>query len=97
MSGCAENQVRFYPRFTHIVLLSAPADVIRERLAGRANNPYGKRPEELVDVLRHLEWVEPLLRQAATHEVRTTMPLDQVVRTLLALATFGDGGRLDGR
>ena len=36
VSGCAENQVTFYPQFTHIVLLSAPTDIIKKRLLGRA-------------------------------------------------------------
>src|SRR3954454_57377 len=47
VSGCAANQGKFYPQFEEIVLLSAPASVIIERLATRTNNPYGKRPDEL--------------------------------------------------
>ncbi|MGQ0593998.1 MAG: hypothetical protein ACT4QB_15540 [Gammaproteobacteria bacterium] len=36
VSGCAENQVNFYAQFSHIILMSAPADVIKERrLSGR--------------------------------------------------------------
>ncbi len=85
VSGCAENQEKFYPQFSHIILMSAPPDVIKERLARRSNNPYGKRPEELAEVLHHLEWVEPLLRRSATHEVKTTMPLDRVVAAILSL------------
>jgi hypothetical protein len=85
VSGCAENQVTFYPEFNQIILLSAPADVIQERLATRTDNCYGKRPEELAEVLRHLEWVEPLLRRSATHEIVTTMPLDRVVAAVLSL------------
>jgi shikimate kinase len=85
VAGCAENQVKFYPQFTYIVLLTAPADVIRERLAARTNNPYGKRPEELAEVLHYLEAVEPLLRRRATHEIETTVPLDQVLARVLSL------------
>jgi broad-specificity NMP kinase len=90
VSGCAENQVKFYPQFSHIVLMSAPADVIKERLASRTDNHYGKRPDELAEVLHHLEWVEPLLRRSATHEIVTTMPLDRVVATVLSLAQASD-------
>ena len=90
VSGCTENQVAFYPHFQHIVLLSAPADVIRQRLAARTNNPYGKRPEELAEVLDHLAWVEPLLRQRATHEIVTTMPLAHVVAAVLSIMTQDD-------
>ena len=86
VSGCAENQGKFYPQFDHIVLLSAPADVIRRRLDARTNNTYGKRPEELAEVLHNLETIEPLIRRGATHEIVTTMPLDSVVDTILIIA-----------
>jgi shikimate kinase len=84
ISGCAESQVRFYPQLTDIILLSAPAEVLAERLRTRTNNPYGKRPEELEEVLGYLETVEPLLRRGATYEIKTTMPLSQVVEAVLA-------------
>ena len=46
VAGCAANQSKFYERFNGVVLLSAPADVIFDRVAGRATNPYGKTPLE---------------------------------------------------
>lgn len=33
ISGCVSNQGKFYPRFDAVVLLSAPANVILERVA----------------------------------------------------------------
>lgn len=86
VSGCAENQGKFYSEFRHIILLSAPAEVLIERLTHRTNNPYGKRPEERAEVLHYLETVEPLLRGGATHEIDTTQPLEQVVERILTLA-----------
>jgi len=85
VAGCKSNQGRFYPQFDHVVLLSAPTPVLLERLATRTTNPYGKRPDELARILRHIETVEPLLRRSATLEVDTSAPLEQVVETLLAL------------
>lgn len=85
ISGCASNQVTFYPQFDEIVLLSAPATVLVERLTTRTNNPYGKRPEELAETLGYLETVEPLLRRGATCEIVTTIPLDDVVAPILRL------------
>ena len=84
--GCATNQVRFYPQFDAIVLFSAPAEVLIERLATRTNNPYGKYPDELAEVLGYLETVEPRLRRSATHEIDTRAPLDAVVAAVLGLA-----------
>jgi shikimate kinase len=85
VSGCATNQVKFYPQFDEIILLSAPATVLIERLTTRTNNPYGKHPDELAEVLGYLETVEPLLRHGATHEIDTSAPLAQVVATILRL------------
>jgi dephospho-CoA kinase len=84
-SGCATNQGKFYSRFDHIVLLSAPAPVIIERLRSRTSNTYGKDPEEIALVLHHLETVEPLLRKGAHHEIDTRAPLDEVAAAVLRL------------
>jgi hypothetical protein len=50
VSGTVEIQGRFYDRFEHVVLLSAPLDVILERVSRRSNNPYGKTPEQRTEV-----------------------------------------------
>ena len=85
VAGCEENQVRFHSRFDVIILLSAPAEVLAGRLASRAGNPYGKTPGELRRVFDDLRAVEPLLRKAADYEVKTTMPLNEVVTAVLRL------------
>ena len=85
VSGCKSNQGKFYAQFDHIVLLSAPARVIVERLATRTNNPYGKHPDQVAGVLHNLETVEPLLRRAAGHEIDTRACLNDVVTILLRL------------
>jgi shikimate kinase len=85
LSGCAENMPKFFPQFDHIVLLSAPADVIVHRLRSRTTNPYGKHPDEIARVLGLVESVEPLLRRMAGHEIDTSAPLEEVMATLLRL------------
>jgi shikimate kinase len=85
LSGCAENMGKFLPQFDHVVLLSAPADVIVERLGTRTTNSYGKHPDEVARVLGLVESVEPLLRRAAGHEIDTSACLDDVVASLLRL------------
>jgi hypothetical protein len=85
VAGCEENQVRFHPRFDVIILLSAPAGILAGRLAARTGNPYGKTPRELRRVFDDLRTIEPLLRTAADYEIRTTMPLSDVVTAVLRL------------
>ena len=77
--GSDDAQVHFYPDFDHIVLLSAPRDVMVERLATRTNNPFGKTSDELAKILADLETYEPLMRRDATHEIDTSQPLDRVI------------------
>jgi shikimate kinase len=82
-SGTTRNQGLFYPCFDHIVLLSAPPEVLAERLATRTTNPYGHDPAELAETLEYQQTVEPLLRRAATLEVVSTVPVGQVADLVL--------------
>jgi shikimate kinase len=90
VSGCAANQGRFYDRFDAIVLLSAPADVLLERIAARTTNDYGRGPGELELILADLEHVEPLLRATSTHELDATRPLEEVVAELIEIGKAVD-------
>jgi len=83
VAGAARNQTKFYAAFDHVVLLTAPIPVITERLSARTNNPYGKDPAELAEVLRLKETVEPALRRRADLEVDTSVPLEEVVEKIL--------------
>ena len=85
VSGCVSNQGRFYDRFDAVVLLSAPAETILERIATRTTNDYGKSEEERALVLEHLRDVEPLMRATCTHELDASRPLSEVVDDLEAL------------
>jgi adenylate kinase family enzyme len=86
ISGCVPNQGRFYPRFDAIVLLSAPADVILERVVSRRTNDYGKTAAERALILDDLVTVEPLLRAGATAEIDTRRPIHEVVGALESIA-----------
>ena len=89
VAGCKSNQGEFYPLFDHVVLLSAPAEVLLARIAARTDNPYGKSPAERAAVLDHLVHVEPLLRATATAEIDASAPIDEVVRELERLPGVG--------
>jgi hypothetical protein len=84
VAGTTRNQVTFYPQFDHVVLLSAPEELIVERLRARTGNCFGRSPAEMARVLADLAEVEPLLRASATLEVVTTMPVADVADAVLA-------------
>lgn len=86
VSGTVENQVRFYDTFDDVVLLSAPIEVLVERVRTRANNPYGRTLEDQAAIRRYTCEVEPLLRRSATVELdgrRPVAELADVIEKLL--------------
>ncbi|KXK62828.1 ATP-binding protein [Micromonospora rosaria] len=90
VSGTVANQVHFYDRFDHVVLLSAPLRVLLDRVATRSTNPYGGTAEQRAEIERYVREVEPLLRRGATLELdgrRPVRDLADVVERLLAEAT----------
>ena len=86
VSGTVANQGTFYPRFDAVVLLSAPADVILERVARRDTNDYGKTDEQRRFILEDLAIVEPRLRAGATAEIDTRVPVAAVADALERIA-----------
>ena len=82
ISGTVSNQGKFYPKFDAIVLLSAPLEVILERVASRETNDYGKTDAEREEIVHYVAAVEPLLRATATAEIDTRKPLDEVANEL---------------
>jgi hypothetical protein len=97
VSGTVSNQRKFYDRFDAIVLLSAPAEVILDRIGNRTTNDYGKGPGERDLILSHLDWVEPTLRASCTHEIDASRPLIEVVDELIAIGRGGSARRKHNR
>ncbi|WP_369138261.1 AAA family ATPase [Modestobacter versicolor] len=87
LAGTVANQGRLYPRFDAVVLLSAPVEVLLERVAARTTNDFGKAADERRRIVADTEQVEPLLRARATVEVDTRRPLADVVDVVLRAAT----------
>ncbi|WCI08768.1 AAA family ATPase [Arthrobacter sp. OVS8] len=88
VQGTVANQGHFYDRFNAMVLLSAPREVILERLRTRTTNDFGKSAGERAKIMRDVAEVEPLLRAGSTHELDTRRPLDETVGALIAIAAL---------
>ena len=86
VAGRVSNQSTFYDRFDAVVLLSAPTDVLLDRVASRTANSYGKSELERAEILADLAEIEPVLRASCTHEVDASRPLDSVIADLIAIA-----------
>jgi shikimate kinase len=89
VSGTVENQGRFYDRFEHVVLLSAPLHLLIERVSRRSNNPYGKTAEQQAEIAHYVQTVEPLLRRGATLELDGRQPVSVLADAIEKLITPG--------
>lgn len=85
ISGCAENMPRLFPSIDMIILLSAPAATIMERLAARSPNGYGQAAEERRKVAELIATIEPLLRDSADHEIDTRRSIAATVDAILRM------------
>jgi broad-specificity NMP kinase len=87
ISGCVANQGLFYSRFDAVVLLTAPLDVLLERVISRTTNPYGKASAERAEIITYTSTIEPLLRVGAIAQLDTTqMQPDEVADELERIA-----------
>ncbi|GAA1604586.1 MULTISPECIES: AAA family ATPase [Kribbella] len=87
VSGTVENQGAFYGRFHHVVLFTAPLEILIDRVRRRTNNPYGRTSTEQAEIAQYVETVEPLLRQGATVELDTRQPVSTLADTIERLIT----------
>src|SRR3954451_19257283 len=78
VSGTVDNQGRFYDRFDSVVLLSAPLEVLLQRVSARAGNPYGATPEQRAEIAQYVQTVEPLLRRRASVELDVRRPVSEL-------------------
>lgn len=82
VSGTVANQGEFYASLHHVVLLTAPLDVMLSRIEERDDNPYGKSSEDRAEIIANMHSVEPLLRATATMELDATAPIVDTVDIL---------------
>ena len=87
VAGGVRNQSRFYDRFDAVVLLSAPVEVLLDRIARRTTNDYGKTSLERAEILADIAEIEPILRAECTHVLDTSRPLAETVAALIAIAS----------
>ena len=85
ISGCSEDQKLFYGYLDAIILLSAPTEVMVQRILSRIDNPYGKRPAEMAQIMKNHQVVWPLLRKACTQEISTDVALSDDVKQILSI------------
>lgn len=94
LAATGEGQDLLYPLTDHVVLLTAPWEVLQERVTTRTDNRFGQEPGELERIRTDLEAYEPLLRRGADLVIDTSAALlVDVVARIDALAGAAGAGR----
>jgi energy-coupling factor transporter ATP-binding protein EcfA2 len=84
VAGTSTHQSELYSLLEHIVVLTVPEAVARDRLATRTTNDYGKDPAELDRELELRGRVEPRLLAGACLVIDTSAAAaDDVARTIV--------------
>jgi shikimate kinase len=87
LCGSVANDREVWDLFSLVVFLAVDEQTLRQRLATRTTNDFGKSPTELQTILGWHKVIEPEYRRFGAIVVDATLPLGQVVDQVLAAAT----------
>lgn len=86
LCGGFENDADVWPLFDRVVCLVVDETTLRERLASRTTNHFGKRPEELHAALRWRVVVEDQYRDRGAAIIDAAQSLDVVAAQVVEAA-----------
>ncbi|MDO4712064.1 MAG: AAA family ATPase [Peptostreptococcaceae bacterium] len=85
LSVCEFDQTLIYPLMNEIILLTAPIEVMKERIDSRKNNNYGKSREDWEKIVRDKTEIEPLLEKSTDHILQTDGELEGIVEKIKSI------------
>jgi thymidylate kinase len=91
LCGAVNNEVEVWDLFAGTILLSVDEATVRDRLAGRVTNDFGKSAHELELVLGWHKTFDEEHRRDGSVIVDATRPVCEVVDEILQIAVTGFG------
>jgi broad-specificity NMP kinase len=85
LCGAVANEVEVWDLFAVVIALDIDTETLKQRLATRTNNDFGKSSHELEQILTWHTDARAAYRRAGHIVVDATRPIDEVVREVLAL------------
>ncbi len=82
-SGTASNQKGHLGLFDKVFALVIDEQQLIDRLTNRTNNPFGKHPNELADILSWHKWFENVLVEKGAIPINGTLPVDKIVSEII--------------
>jgi len=84
LCGAVANEVAVWDLFAGVVALDIDTETLKQRLASRTNNDFGKSDHELEQILRWHADSLAAYQRAGYRVVDATKPIDKVVDQVLA-------------
>jgi shikimate kinase len=70
-------------RFDRVCYLSAPVELIRERLSNRTDNTFGKNLDEVEGTVKHKAKMDKIARERGFEKIDTTLPTEEIIEILI--------------
>jgi dephospho-CoA kinase len=83
LCGAARNDKDFWPLFDTVIYLDVNESTLRERIAERKDNDYGKSAHELQSILDWHKVASDRYKLLGTHIIDANQPLNSVVNKIL--------------
>lgn len=85
LCGAVANEVAVWDLFAAVIALDIDTQTLKQRLATRTNNDFGKSDHELAQILAWHAECQAAYRRAGHRVVDAAKPIDEVVRQVLSL------------
>lgn len=79
LAGTAINQKEIYPYLGCVITLTAPIEVMKERIQNREDNPFGKTEIEWSKTVNDKETFEAQIIKSSNYTVSTDKPIQDVL------------------
>ncbi|MDO4719550.1 MAG: AAA family ATPase [Peptostreptococcaceae bacterium] len=87
LAVCEANQGQIYPLMDAVILLTAPLEVMKERINARQDNTFGKDEAEWRRIVNDKREIEPLLMKSADYVIQTDGKLEEVLEKVERIMT----------
>lgn len=86
LSGTVSNQGNFYSYFDEVICLSAPIDMILDRVQSRTSNNFGKTKEERQKIISDFDEFASIIEASSTMVIDSRAPIESIVEKVEKIA-----------
>lgn len=82
LAGTTINQIHIYSYLDFVISLTAPLEVMKERIQNRENNPFGKTEDEWSKIVSDKVTFEEQIFKSSDYVISTDKPLQDILKEI---------------